>query len=129
MFSAQLRSRLSRSSAALRLGVAALVAIAFGSGLAPSAQASAPRAQHYYMALGASYAFGYQEAKFDAEIASNTYGPASFNTGYVDDFAHLLGNADGQLQTVNYSCPGETTQSFINGGCRFHLSGLSLHDD
>jgi lysophospholipase L1-like esterase len=131
----QLRSRPTRSPAALRVGVAALVLMAFGFGLAPSAQARASHDEEghhharYYLALGASYAFGYQQAKINAELAAGTYSPASFNTGYVDDFAHLLADDESQLQTVNYSCPSETTQSFISGDCQFHLSGLSLHDD
>lgn len=131
----QLRSRLSRPSAAVRVGVAALVLTAFGFGLAPAAQARVSLddgGQHharYYLALGASFAFGYQEAKFRAEIDAGTYSPASFNTGYVDDFARLIAGDESHRQTVNYSCPGETTQSFINGGCEFHLKGLSLHDD
>ena len=129
MFKFQSRSRLVRSSSALRVGVAALVMMALSIGLAPSAQATAPQTQHYYLALGASFAFGYQEAKFNVELAAGTYNPASFNTGYVDDFAQLLTHGASQLQTVNYSCPGETTQSFIDGGCPFHLSGLSLHND
>ncbi|MDB5074890.1 MAG: hypothetical protein JWO42_1069 [Chloroflexi bacterium] len=135
MFGFRSRSRLSRSTAALRLGIAALLVLAFSVGLAPAAQA---RASHdneghhharYYLALGASFAFGYQKAKLNAELAAGTYNPASFNTGYVDDFAHRLADDDSHLQTVNYSCPAETTQSFINGGCPFHLSGLSLHND
>ena len=131
----QSRSRLSRSTASLRFGIAALVVMAFTIGLAPAAQARASsddEGHHharYYLALGASFAFGYQKAKLNAELAAGTYDPASFNTGYVDVFAHRLADDQSHLQTVNYSCPGETTQSFINGGCQFHLSGLRLHND
>jgi hypothetical protein len=34
-----------------------------------------------------------------------------------------------RLETVNLSCPGETSDGYINGGCRLHLSGLALHND
>jgi lysophospholipase L1-like esterase len=127
-------ARLSRSSAPLRVGVAALVVLAFGFGLVPAAQAKGPQddAGHparYYLALGASYAFGYQQAKFNAELAAGTYSSASFNTGYADDFARLLAADEAHVQLVNYGCPGETAQSFIGGGCPFHLGGLALHDD
>jgi hypothetical protein len=106
------------------------VMLIFGLGQAPAARASAPQPQHYYLALGASFAFGYQEAKLLEELGSGTYSPASFNTGYVDDFAQMLAAGNSQLQTINLSCPGETSDTFINGGCSFHtVLGLSLHND
>jgi hypothetical protein len=130
MFGVRLRTHLSRSSAALRAGVAALAVLTFAVGQAPAAHASAPQSQHYYLALGASYAFGFQEAKFQAELQAGTYSPASFNTGYVDDFARMLAAGNSQLKTVNFSCPGETSDTYISSGCAFHTAqGLSLHDD
>jgi lysophospholipase L1-like esterase len=130
----QRNARLSCSFAPLRAGVAALVVLAFGFGLVPTAQAQGLQGDagyhgQYYLALGASYAFGYQQAKFNTDLASGTYSPASFNTGYADDFAQLLAADDAHVQLVNYGCPGETAQSFISGGCQFHLRGLALHDD
>jgi lysophospholipase L1-like esterase len=115
-----------------RLGgrlLTALLVLTCGIAQAPAAHASAPQSQHDYLALGASYAFGFQQAKFLAELQAGTYSAASFNTGYVDDFARMLAAGKSRLQTVNLSCPGETSDSFISGGCPFHLSGLSLHDD
>jgi lysophospholipase L1-like esterase len=130
MLGIHLCSPLSRSSAARRAALAALVVLTVGVGQASAARASAPPSQHYYLALGASYAFGYQEAKFAAEQQAGTYSPASFNTGYVDDFAGLLAARKSRLQTVNLSCPGETSDTFISGGCSFHtVLGLSLHND
>lgn len=131
----QTHVRLLRSSVVSRIGAATLVAMALSIGLAPSAHATVLRAEgghhhaRYYLALGASYAFGYQEARINAELAAGTYNPASFTTGYVDDFAQALAADESHLQTVNYSCPGETTQSFIAGGCEFHTHGLPLHND
>src|SRR3954451_16129599 len=99
---AQWRTRLSRSSAPLRVAVAALVVLAFGFGLVPAAQAKGPDddAGHharYYLALGASYAFGYQQAKLNAELAAGTYSAASFDTGYADDFARLLADDEAPI--------------------------------
>jgi lysophospholipase L1-like esterase len=42
---------------------------------------------------------------------------ASFNTGYVDDLTRMLTAVRPGIQTVNYGCPGETTDTFLNGGC------------
>lgn len=131
----QTRLRLLRSSVISRVGAATLVSMALCVGLAPSAHARVLRDEEghhqarYYLGLGASYAFGYQKAKINAELAAGTYDPASFNTGYVDDFAQALAGDESHIQTVNYSCPGETTQSFIAGGCEFHTLGLRLHND
>jgi len=68
--------------------------------------------KHYYLSLGDSLAYGYQQAKFNV-----TQNPADFNTGYTDDFAAKLRAIRGDVQVVNYGCPGETTSSFINGPC------------
>jgi lysophospholipase L1-like esterase len=112
-------------------GIAASLAVAIGGSQVHAANAAsqAQQSQHYYLALGASYAFGFQGAKFQSELQTGTYSAASFNTGYVDDFAQMLAAGRSRLRTVNLSCPGETSDSFISGGCRFHLSGLSLHND
>jgi lysophospholipase L1-like esterase len=120
-------SRLTRGA-----GIAVLLAVTIGSGQVHADKAAASQAQqsqHYYLALGASYAFGFQGAKFQSELQTGTYSAASFNTGYVDDFAQMLAAGRSRLRTVNLSCPGETSDSFISGGCRFHLSGLTLHND
>jgi len=119
-------SRLTRGA-----GIAVLLATIAGSSVLAE-RAPAPqdeRSQHYYLALGASYAFGFQGAKFQSELQTGTYSAASFDTGYVDDFAQMLAAGRSRLETVNLSCPGETSDSFIDGGCRFHLIGLALHND
>ena len=81
----------------------------------------------YQLALGASYTFGFQEAKFLAEVKAGTYDPASFNTGYVDDLASNLAGIDPGIKTVNLGCPGQTSTSFLDF-CKFHLGrGFDLH--
>jgi lysophospholipase L1-like esterase len=105
--------------------VAALLAVCLGSTptfASSSHEFQSPR--HYYLALGDSLAFGFQYGKFLAEVQSGTYDPATFNTGYVNDFAARLREVKENIQTVNLGCPGETTLTFINGGCSF---GLPLH--
>jgi lysophospholipase L1-like esterase len=73
-----------------------------------------------YLALGDSLAFGYSEAKFNSLYPNEN--PAAYDTGYVDDFAHLLRIGHPNLQVVNDGCPGETTESFINGPCAYQLA-------
>ncbi|GAC1358044.1 MAG: hypothetical protein NVSMB44_04840 [Ktedonobacteraceae bacterium] len=62
-------------------------------------------AKQYYLALGDSLAFGYQPN-------------LDFSHGYVDDFSTDL-QTHGSTETANLGCPGETSSSFINGGCRY----------
>ncbi|MGA7704933.1 MAG: SGNH/GDSL hydrolase family protein [Solirubrobacteraceae bacterium] len=76
--------------------------------------------QSSYLALGDSLAFGYSQAKFESLLPSE---PASaYNTGYVDDFAHLLKLGNPKLEVINDGCPGETTESFIKGPCEYQLA-------
>jgi lysophospholipase L1-like esterase len=83
-----------------------------------------PSPQISYLALGDSLAFGYSEAKFDSLYPEEN--PADYNTGYVDDFARVLKLGDPNLQVINDGCPGETTESFINGPCAYQLE-FPLH--
>ena len=84
--------------------------------------------KQYDLVLGDSLAFGYQDARFKSELGTGTYSPATF-TGYWQPFAAQLAAIRPGIQTVNFGCPGETTDSFINGGCAFHTAGLALHND
>lgn len=80
--------------------------------------------QRYYLALGDSLAFGFQQAKFNSLFPNEN--PAAFNTGYVDDLAATLRLRYPPLQVINDGCPGETTDSFISGPCAYQLS-FPLH--
>ena len=82
--------------------------------------------KQYYLALGDSLAFGSQQVKFNANFPSEP--PAAFNTGYVDDLAVMLRGIRPDIQTVNFGCPGETSLTFINGGCPYTSVGFSLHN-
>jgi len=89
--------------------------------LAQSLKYNPPR--DYYLALGDSIAFGYQAAKHRAGLP-----PSGFNTGYVDVLLARLQPIRPSLTVVNYGCPGETTTTFIAGGCLSHVAGFPLHD-
>lgn len=89
----------------------------------------------YLLSLGDSLSFGYQARKIDTELATGSYSPDHF-PGYVQPFETEIRSRTGRSQTaVNYSCPGETTFSMINGPCAFagevHRLGYAhaLHDD
>jgi len=86
-----------------------------------AAQADPPR--QFYLALGDSIAYGYQASKHRAGLP-----PSAFNTGYVDVFAEHLRQIQPAIAVVNYSCPGETTKSFIKGPCLWSTFGEQLHD-
>lgn len=80
--------------------------------------------QQSYLALGDSLAFGYSQAKFNSLYPNEN--PAAYDTGYVDDFGKVLKLFNPTLQIVNDGCPGETTESFINGPCAYQLA-FPLH--
>jgi lysophospholipase L1-like esterase len=82
--------------------------------------------KEYYLALGDSLAFGSQQIKFNANFPVEP--PSAFNTGYVDDLAVMLRGIRLAIQTVNFGCPGETSLTFMNGGCNYTSRGFSLHN-
>jgi lysophospholipase L1-like esterase len=103
-----------------------LSVLAVGIGILPAA-ADGPHEkikppERYYLALGDSIAFGMQVHKVTPGV------PASAFTGYVDVLSSKLTTIRAGLKTVNYGCPGETTTSFINGGCPWTATGGPLHD-
>jgi hypothetical protein len=79
--------------------------------------------KRYYLALGDSLTYGVQPAKVDAGLP-----PSRFNSGFVDVFAHRLRTLASQLQVVNYGCPGESTRTFVAGGCPWLAGGRELHN-
>jgi lysophospholipase L1-like esterase len=107
-----------RYGAALAALLAAIVL------LLPGADAGAAKPQRNYLALGDSLAFGYSQAKFNSLFPNEN--PAAYNTGYVDDFGHFLLQTHRDTSIVNDGCPGETTDSFINGPCQYQLA-FPLH--
>jgi lysophospholipase L1-like esterase len=91
-------------------GVALLGALAF------TTTASASSVGNTYLALGDSLAYGYHAAQFKSELESKGYvEPSTFDQGYVNDFGAALKLANPKLQIIDDGCPGETTETFING--------------
>ena len=79
--------------------------------------------QRYYLALGDSLTYGIQPAKVDAGLP-----PSKFDSGFVDGFARRLRALNPKLEVVNYGCPGESTRTFVAGGCPWLAGGRALHD-
>jgi len=80
--------------------------------------------QSYYLALGDSVAYGFQPPKASAGLP-----PTAFSTGYVDVFAARLRKLAPTIRVVNYGCPGESTKTFIAGGCSGRGDVKGLHND
>jgi lysophospholipase L1-like esterase len=80
--------------------------------------------QAYYLALGDSIAYGIQPAKVSAGLP-----PSGYRTGYVDLFAARLRALAPKIRVVNYGCPGESTRTFVDGGCPWLAEGRRLHDE
>ena len=68
-----------------------------------------------YLALGDSLAFGLQP-------------DMDFSHGYVDDFMSNL-SRHGVKYLANMGCPGETSSTFINGGCPYPYLRKYLYSD
>lgn len=79
--------------------------------LAPAAGAF--KLGNTYLALGDSLAYGYHRAQFESEYPN--VNPANYHQGYVNDFGAVLKLWNPKLQIINDGCPGETTETFING--------------
>jgi len=105
--------------------------------------ASAAKLGTTYLALGDSLAYGFHQAQFEGELAVDSplgvgtcvFGecimPATFNDGYVNDFGAALKVFKPGLRVINDGCPGETTDTMINGpGAGFYDgSGVPFIND
>jgi hypothetical protein len=97
--------------------LAAALALAAVSAASPAPAAARPPVR-YHLALGDSLPYGFTTAGARAGL------PPSAFTGFTDIVSRAAG-----LRTVNYSCPGETTGTFITGPCGWRAAGFRLHDD
>jgi lysophospholipase L1-like esterase len=111
-----------RLVAVLSAALAAVMAGAPASAASP--QFNPPK--QFYLSLGDSVAFGYQDAKFKSELLAGTYSPSDF-PGYTYQFGAAMQPFRPELKVVDYGCPGETTSSYMSA-CAFQASGLALHD-
>jgi lysophospholipase L1-like esterase len=64
---------------------------------------------HYYLAVGGSDSVGFQPT------AAVPHGQPT-NDGYADDLLESLRSRWDDLRLVHLGCPGETTQTMLNGG-------------
>jgi lysophospholipase L1-like esterase len=101
-----------------KFGAAAVSLVTLAVVIATGVEAKGP--QSYYLALGDSIAFGIQPDKGTR--------PATFENGYVDLFAARLRKLSPQIELVNYGCPGESSVTFMRGGCPWLRDGQKLHD-
>ena len=81
--------------------------------LAPAAGAA--KIGGTYLALGDSLAYGYHAAQFEEQYAKGLVEPSTFEKGYVNDFAAALKLVNPSLKVIDYGCPGETSETFIDG--------------
>lgn len=95
-----------------------------GAAVRASTRPQAPAApQRYYLALGDSITYGLQPAKVRAGLP-----PSGFDTGYVDVFAARLRSLAPKIRVINYGCPGESSKTFVAGGCPWLTGQRRLHD-
>ena len=88
----------------IRLSIVTVVALVAGLVTTVPATGSTPPAPTYYLAVGDSLAFGFPP---DAEH--------KFGYGYADILYGKLSRSDPALQLVKIGCPGETTESMLDG--------------
>jgi hypothetical protein len=115
------RDELTLLAAALCLGVSMLALELSRAGMSAAATGASP--ERYYLALGDSIAYGIQPAKVRAGAP-----PSGFDSGFVDVFSARLRGLAPKVRVVNYSCPGESTKTFIAGGCPWLAEKRQLHD-
>jgi lysophospholipase L1-like esterase len=113
--------KLTLLAAALCLGVSMLALELSRAGMSSAATGASP--ERYYLALGDSIAYGIQPAKVRAGAP-----PSGFDSGFVDVFSARLRGLAPKVRVVNYSCPGESTKTFIAGGCPWLAEKRQLHD-
>lgn len=98
-----------RASFLLRFCIPVILAFALVMLFAPAVfAASGPTVvgpRHYYIAAGDSLAFGFQPDLDWAHGYSNYF------------YSNLKSHGEGDYD--NYACPGETSSTFINGGCPY----------
>jgi lysophospholipase L1-like esterase len=93
-----------RTGAAVSLAMVAVVVTGFMPGQIQAAT-TLVGVKSYYLGLGDSLAFGYQPN-------------VDWSHGYVQQwYANLQGR--GSKSLTNYGCAGETSSTFINGGCPY----------
>jgi len=104
--------------ARVRLIVCCVAATAVLGGLASAQAASAASlvTGSTYLALGDSLTYGYHAKQFSEELKSKGFAEAkNYEEGFVNDFGATLKVLQPKLQIADLGCPGETTETFVNG--------------
>ena len=110
-----------RRSILMAISLLALAVNVSSASASPPPKFNPPKS--YYLALGDSFAFGYQVTRL-----TTPPDPAAFDHGFVDGLAVYLRPIQPTITTVNYGCPGESTVTFIQGGCPWTALGYPLHE-
>ena len=93
-------------------GLAVLGALVF----APAAGAANLVTGNTYLAVGDSLTYGYHAKQFAEEIAKKGFAEATnYEEGFVNDFGNTLKVLQPKLSITNLGCPGETTETSLNG--------------
>jgi lysophospholipase L1-like esterase len=90
---------------------------------APALATRSLPAKKYTLLLGNSLSFGYQPNK-------DVFDPTSFTRGFGTLFVQRLNaiRQHSRVTEINLACPGETTETFVAGGCYYRdLFDLPLH--
>ena len=96
-----------------RAVVCCVVSIAALGALVLVPAAGAAKVGSTYLALGDWLTYGYHQAQFAKEYPN--INPANYHEGYVDAFGNVLRKVTHPLTVINDGCPGETSETFING--------------
>jgi len=106
----------------IRTGLLACCVAALAAALLAPA-AGAAKIGGTYLALGDSLAYGYHHAQFYEELETKGFvEPSTFEQGYVNDFAAALKLVNPSLKVIDDGCPGETSETFINGATPYPTS-------
>jgi len=105
-----------------RLGsilAASVLTVALAGPVAAAPGASGDHAVHYYLSLGDSLAAGYQPIGDPADMHRT-------DEGYTDQLYGMASAHFPKLRHVKLGCPGETTETFVEGGICAYDEGSQL---
>lgn len=81
----------------------------------------------YIVSLGASFSYGFELEPFLA-VVGMPFVPDEIFPGAEAAMLRTLAARGIHARTINFSCPGEATDTFVTGGCWWVPAGFPLHD-
>lgn len=81
----------------------------------------------YIVSLGASFSYGFELEPFLA-VAGTPFAPDDIFPGAEGAMLRRLATRGIHARSINFSCPGEATDTFVSGGCWWIPAGFPLHD-